>query len=496
MKHLLLPICSFLFFINTVFAQSDPKGPIASLYVSNASAKNSTERIPSFSDLELATHIKQLSSNVMTLRFNPVVKSYIKTYTVKQREKTATMISRMAMYFSMFEKYAREENVPTDLKYLAMVESALDPHAESRSGAVGLWQFMPRTATSVGLKINKHIDERKDPHKATRAAFRYLKKQYNRYGNWELALAAYNGGAGRVNRAIKRGRSKNFWRIKKYLPRETRAYIPAFIGATYISHYYALYNIVPTPVLPELANTAMTTIKGPLTFQQISEITGTPFYIISLLNPSYIKALIPYSHSGNHLVLPQGDMVRFLQHIGKPDHKLEQLVASRVDAPRHNDDENMMLITHDVGPGETIEEVAAMYNHSVEKIIQWNKLKDTYLRPGQRLMLFVHKTPTRLLKYQTVNDLSSSNTERFSYHNFRYKVLTGFIPQVENPGKFASIRPDDDKDYVFYRLRKRETLMDVVEKFPHLSLEQLMLLNDLDRFSKIPPGMKLKIKKR
>ncbi|MFT4665782.1 MAG: membrane-bound lytic murein transglycosylase D [Polaribacter sp.] len=494
MKHFtsnLLIVCLLL----TLFSAPARAGALAAPMAEFVPSMES-ENIPTFSDKELELHIKQMFSEVVTPRLNSAVKSYIKTYTLKRRDKTAAMIGRFGIYFSMFEKYAREANVPTDLKYLSIVESALNPNAESRSGAVGLWQFMPATGKEQGLKINSEVDERKDPHKSTKAAYKYLKKQYKRYGNWELALAAYNGGAGRVNRAIKRGRSKNFWRIQKYLPKETRNYVPAFIGATYISHYYDLYNITPTPVGAELANTAVTTIKKPYNFRQISEITGTPYYIIAMLNPSYKKSLIPYNHKGNNLVLPQGDMVRFLNYVGRPDHKLEQMIASRVEAPANFNKEEVLLISHDVRPGETIDEIAAQYNHSIDDVRKWNKLKNPDLRPGQRIMLFIQKTPTDFLKYQQIEDLDPLRLEHFQYENYKYSIISGFIPQIEDPGKYAHIKPHNQKDFVFYRLKRRETLMDVLQKFPEVTMEELMELNDLDRYSKVKPGKKLKIKEK
>jgi len=206
--------------------------------------------IPTFTDSEIRDRLSRITSSVAPPRFTSVVKSYINTYTVKKRQHTEAMLGRISIYFPMFEKYLSENNLPVDLKYLSIVESALNPKAVSRSGAVGLWQFMPPTGKENGLKINSTVDERRDPHKSTLAAAKYLKKQYKRYNNWELALAAYNGGPGRVNRAIKRGRSKNFWRIKRYLPKETQNYVPAFIAATYVVNYYPEHNLVP--VYPEI----------------------------------------------------------------------------------------------------------------------------------------------------------------------------------------------------------------------------------------------------
>lgn len=495
MKHFASTLFFTWAFVSLLFSQDNTNGQ--ALFVSfNQPVKTTEENIPIFSDEEVEMHIEQMISDVVPPRLNPAVKSYIKTYTVKQRERTASMLGRIAMYFSMFEQYAREQNVPTDLKYLSIVESGLNPNAESRSGAMGLWQFMPGTGVEQGLKMNREVDERRDPHKSTKAAYTYLNKQYKRYGNWELALAAYNGGPGRVNRAIKRGRSKNFWRIQKYLPKETQNYVPAFIGATYISHYYDLYNITPTPVGADLANTALTVVKKPYSFRQISEITGTPYYIIALLNPSYKKSLIPYNVNGNNLVLPQPDMVTFLNYLGRPDHKLEQMIASRVSAPSSMDRENVLLLSHDVGPGETLDEIAIQYNLTTEELIKWNKLRDSKLRPGQRIMLFVEKNPTRLLKYQQIEGLEAIDFDRFNYLNFKYSIISGAIPQIENPGKFSSTTPDNDKDYVFYRLKRRQTLMDVLEKFPEVTMDELMEINDLDRYSKIKPGQKLKIKKK
>jgi len=242
MKHLTSTSFLLLFAI-VLFGQNNLHGPMVGT-VPDEAIIPSSETNPVYSDQELETQIQQMYSEVVPARLNPAVKSYIKTYTVKRRDKTAAMLGRKEMYFSMFEKYAVEQNVPTDLKYLSIVESALNPNAESRSGAVGLWQFMPATGSSLGLKINRDVDERKDPHKSTKAAYKYLNKQYKRYGNWELALAAYNGGPGRVNRAIKRGRSKNFWRIQKYLPKETRNYVPAFIRLTSFNIQINLPSIV------------------------------------------------------------------------------------------------------------------------------------------------------------------------------------------------------------------------------------------------------------
>ncbi|NJK82785.1 MAG: lytic transglycosylase domain-containing protein [Saprospiraceae bacterium] len=165
---------------------------------------------PEFDEVAIINRIKIMNSDVVQPKYTSVVKGYLKGYTVWNRAKSERILGRSVCYFPIFEHYLKQHNLPNDLKYLSVVESALDPKAVSRAGAIGLWQFMPETAKEMGLQITPYVDERQDPHKATDAALRYLKRQYNRFGSWELALAAYNGGSGRVSRAMKRARSDNF----------------------------------------------------------------------------------------------------------------------------------------------------------------------------------------------------------------------------------------------------------------------------------------------
>jgi len=200
-----------------------------------------------FSEEEIKEVKERLANieSIVELKFTTAVKGYILGYVERNREKSQRILGRMVKYFPMFEQKLAQNEMPDDLKYLAVVESALNPKAISRVGAGGLWQFMPETGASYGLQITYEKDDRFDPHKSTDAAIEYLRKAHKRFGSWELALAAYNSGGGRVNRAIKRARSKNFWKIQRFLPRETRNYVPAFIGATYLTKYYQQYLLKP-----------------------------------------------------------------------------------------------------------------------------------------------------------------------------------------------------------------------------------------------------------
>jgi len=460
---------------------------------------SSANHIPTYTEAELRERLKQMTNAVVPPRFTSVVKGYIDTYTLKRRDKTEKMLGRTHIYFPMFEHYLNKHGLPQDLKHLSVVESALDPNALSRSGAAGLWQFMPPTGKSMGLRISSTIDDRKDPHKSTEAALKYLAKQYKRFGSWELALAAYNGGPGRVNRAIKRGRSKNFWRITKYLPRETRNYVPAFIAASYISHYHDLHGL--NPVYPErnLTHTALAKVYDEISFLRLAEITGTPYDVIVVLNPSYKRSYIPGSRNGNNLVLPREAMANYLNAIGKPDHKLNQMIAaSAVSAPTNKsmETESHAVSSHKVVEYEDLYSVAQQYNCSVEEIVKWNNLSSENVRPGQHLMLFLHKYPTKLIAYQPLVGLPFVRIYPKSSAFKEIEMPAVAIPQVKINGKFSNVRSKQHGKYVYHKMKRRETLLDVVEKYPNVTLDDIMKLNNINEFSNLKPGMKIKVRKK
>jgi len=456
-----------------------------------------TSYIPTYTEEELRSRLKEMTNSVIPPRYTSVVKGYVDTYTIKRRDKTEKMLGRTTIYFPMFEQYLAEHGLPQDLKHLSVVESALNPDALSRSGAAGLWQFMPPTGQSLGLRISSYIDDRKDPHKSTEAALIYLKKQYDRFGSWELALAAYNGGPGRVSRAIKRGRSKNFWKITRYLPRETRNYVPAFIAASYIAEYHHLHGL--SPVYPEqgMVNTALTKVYDEVSFLHLSEITGTPYHIVAALNPSYKRSFIPRNQNGNNLVLPQAAMANYLNYIGRPDHKLNQMMAASVAAPNNEMvTKDRAVSSHQVKANEDLNSIATIYNCSAEDLIQWNKLHAGTVRQGQYLMLFLDKYPTTRISYQPLVGLSALDMQT------DFKAIKGFelpksaIPQTKINSKFSNTRAKGQNEYVYHKMKRRETLAKVVGKYPGVTLEEVMKLNQINQHSRLKPGMKIKIKKK
>lgn len=462
--------------------------------------------IPTFTDSEIRDRLNRMTSAVAPPRFTPAVKSYIKTYTVKKRQHTEAMLGRISIYFPMFEKYLSENNLPVDLKYLSIVESALNPKAVSRSGAVGLWQFMPPTGKENGLKINSTVDERRDPHKSTLAAAKYLKKQYNRYNNWELALAAYNGGPGRVNRAIKRGRSKNFWRIKRYLPKETQNYVPAFIAATYVVNYYPEHNLVPVYPELDLQMTELIKIYKKISFYDIERMTGVPMDLIEKLNPSYKKKYIPSSRQGSNLVLPQQYMGNLLSHLGRPDSEVRRINVKPIPAPVMIDySENKNTTVHTVFAGETYESIAAYYGVPTADLKTWNQRSGFTLMPGRELRVYTPKMVSRpaFKPLAPVATLAISNVvskqpntivkpKRASNRTQTARIEKRALPQLKYIPAKSALR----NNYLFYLIGKDETLHEIAEKFNGVSMSDILVLNNVTDPYELKAGRKIKIKQK
>ncbi|MCB0634683.1 MAG: transglycosylase SLT domain-containing protein [Saprospiraceae bacterium] len=360
------------------------------------------EEIPEYNEEEVLKRLQKLSQDLVEVQYVPAVKGYIKGYVIRNRKNAEIILGRAVQYFPIFEHYLQKHNLPESLKYLPIVESALNPQAISRVGAGGLWQFMPETGKERGLTINKYVDERMDPIKSTEAAMVHLQRQYDRFDDWALALAAYNSGSGRVSRAIKRARSKNFWRLMRYLPRETRNYVPAFIAASYLVDYYELHNI--TPAYPELDMQITETIRvhDNHSFYRIAQVTGLPLDVIEALNPSYKKGYIPNSDSGNYLTLPRRVMEAFKAYVAasRPDSREMLPIFSGpvyFTRPSDHDQPNYIRSTYIVLEGETLRSIARDLKVTVHQIKAWNKLRSNELTPGQQLIVFTPEEYKRMI---------------------------------------------------------------------------------------------------
>lgn len=269
-------------------------------------------------EAEVLTRIENMGC-LIPVKLTKEVKDQIYRYTESYKKGSGEILGRAEMYFPIFDQYLSEAGIPEQLKYLSIVESALDPNAVSSAGAAGLWQFMRETGRHYGLEVSRTVDERRDPHRSTQSAVQYLKDLYGIFGDWSLALAAYNSGPGRVKEAIRKANSNDFWKIKNYLPRETRNYVPAFIAASYLVNYYYLHGIEPVLQPDEYVFTSSIVVYEKLSIQEISEWTGLSGATIRQLNPAYIRGYIPGSEDGHYLVLPNSHIHLVVEHLKNPD---------------------------------------------------------------------------------------------------------------------------------------------------------------------------------
>jgi len=345
--------------------------------------------VPVYADSVYFNRIRKLdAASPINLTYNQYVKDYIELYALKKRALTERVMGLAQIYFPLFEEYLDRYNMPLELKYLAIVESALNPVSKSPVGASGLWQFMYGTGKMYNLKVNSLVDDRRDPLKATIAACQHMSDLYKMYNDWLLVLAAYNSGAGNVNKAIRRSGGKmDFWQIRPFLPLETRGYVPAFIAVNYVMSYAAQHNL--RPVTPNYYHYEIDTVivKDILSFNQISQLLNVPSEEIQFLNPSFKNGIIPAT-SDNPYVLR-------LQKKNIPDfvNNEAQLYAYRTQAELEKEQVLTMMKTvtqaeyHKVKRGETLSVLAHKYHCSVKDLQRWNHMKSTRVSIGQRLVV-------------------------------------------------------------------------------------------------------------
>lgn len=321
---------------------------------------------------------------VIEMPYNDIIRQFIDLYAVKLRDRVAFMLSANNFYMPIFEEALDLYDLPLELKYLPVIESALNPNATSRQGAVGLWQFMLRTAKAYGLEINSLVDERKDPIKSTYAAARYLKDLYEIYHDWNLVLAAYNCGPGNINKAIRRaGGATDFWSIYNFLPKETRGYVPGFVAANYIMTYYCEHNISPMKMqMPEGTDTIH--INRNLNLNQIAEVCKMNIEQLRALNPELKKDIIPGNQKTYALKLPNNMVSCFLEHEDsiynyKPNVYNTRRATVEVTTPKTAE------VYHKIKSGDTLGGIAAKYGVSVNQLRRLNGIKGNNIRAGKTL---------------------------------------------------------------------------------------------------------------
>jgi len=266
--------------------------------------KRSTSKIPRYSKAVVLDRLSEYEG-MIDVKYNNEVKGEIREYTRMARRETEKLIGKSALYFQMIDDSLQKYNLPRELKGMVIIESRCNIKVKSPSGAVGLWQFMPATARKYGLKIDNYVDERCDPYKSTSAAMKYLSDLYARFGDWTVAIASYNCGEGTMQKAMRKAKSKNFWKLRKDLPKETQRYIPKYIAATYVIDNYLFYDLHPAYPDYDLQLTKTVTVYERKSFKQIAKDTGHSIDVIRKLNPAYKKGIIPPSAEGRQLILPR-----------------------------------------------------------------------------------------------------------------------------------------------------------------------------------------------
>ncbi len=321
---------------------------------------------------------------VIKLDYNSKVQAYIDVYTVKRRKHLAGIIGKSEFYFPLFEEYLVKYDLPLELKYLAIVESALDPKAKSSSGAMGLWQFLYHTSRMFDLKIDNYQDERCDPVKSTEAACQYLSYLYRNLNDWQLALAAYNGGIGVVQKAIERSGGKtNFWELRPYLPQEVQSYVPAFIAVNYVMNNYERHDIAVDAVPVKFDEIDTVYIHKSLNFEQIEEASKIPREVIQWLNPSYTKNYIPVYDEPVCLFLPKKGVIHFIRAEKYLEEAEEQVVNQEIGSKVGRE-----RIIHVVSKGEFFHKIAIDNHCRISDIMYWNGMKNRNLYIDQKLVIW------------------------------------------------------------------------------------------------------------
>ncbi len=416
---------------------------------------------PSFSDEIYKARLSTLNdATPFELDFTPEVKRYIDVYSLKRREQVSRMLGLSQYYFPMFEEALDKYGMPLELKYLAIVESALNPMARSRVGATGLWQFMYATGKIQGLTVTSYIDERSDPIKSTDAACRYLAKLYSIFGDWNLALAAYNSGPGNVNKAIRRsGGKRNYWEIRPYLPRETAGYVPAFIAVNYIMNYAEEHYIYPSQAKPSYFSTDTISIKEKISFDQIASLLDISVEELEFLNPAYRYKIIPKNEKKPYsLILPTHTMGMFAAY----EDSIYALAAKDFEKNEPaNIPAQVAMDTktyHKVQSGEVLGTIAEKYGVSVSSLKRWNGLRGNTIRVGQRLTVYPRKMPT-----------------------------TASAPQPTEKAK------DENGTYLTHKVQSGESFYSIAKKYPGISAQNIMDWNKVTNAKSLKAGMQLKI---
>ena len=496
---------------------------------------------PSFSDEVYRERISKINTPI-PLAYNKYVKDFIDLYALRKRALTARVMGLSNLYFPLYEEILDQEGLPLEFKYLSIVESALNPIAVSRCGATGLWQFMYNTGLLYNLKVNSYTDERRDPVKATHAACQYFKDMYGIYHDWLLVVAAYNCGAGNVNRAINRsGGKRTFWEIMPYLPQETRGYVPAFIAVNYVMSYAKEHNLYP--IAPEYSYFQVDTVQvnRQVNFSVLSKQLDMPMDVIAYLNPVYKRNIIPDVDEGLTLRLPTNKMAQFisieenvyaeskpLSYPGLPQFAVANNVNdgdifTASNGRKYEIVSKKIKKSHTVKRGETLSEIADVYSSSVNDIKKLNRLKSTKVHRGQKLSVYAWvktKVPVKETKNiatkkdsNAVKNNTASVTKKDS-DSVKSNSVTATIldssqqliaslneetadgmnadSQQTTVGETKNKAKTVAEKYIYHMVQHGDTLWNIAKRYEGVTVEQIKDINKLHD-TNLKPGTRLKV---
>ena len=470
--------------------------------------------------------LKKMNSFI-TLPYNDIVRNYIIMYSEKMPTRMAHMLGLCNYYMPIFEEILNRYDMPEELKAMTIIESAMNPRATSRVGAKGMWQFMYGTAKQYGLHIDSFVDERMDPVKSAEAAVQYLQDAYEIFGDWNLAIASYNCGAGNVNKAIRRaGGSRDFWSIWPYLPRETRGYVPAFVGALYTMKYYKEHGIKPEAVgMPVAVDTFY--INKQLHLKQVSELTGAPLEELKGLNPQYKHEIVPGHEREYILRLPYNYTNQFIEFEDSLYKHKADVYFNPATIKKIKDGGDGELIIYKVKSGDYLGKIAGQYRVSVAQIKKWNNLKSNDIRVGQRLTIYrggvAPSSASSSSSSSKTTSTSSSSTA--SGNKITYTVKSGdvlgriaekhgvslanlkswngltsnniqvgqkLVIYTKGSAPASTGSGQTAKGESTYTVKSGDSFYSIAKNYPGVSAQNIMDHNGL-KASDLKPGMKLKI---
>ena len=414
------------------------------------------DSIPKYADSIYVERFKHLNNfSPFNFRYNPSVKKWMDLYVMRRRSYSSKLLGLKEKYFPMFDEMLDKYDLPLEIKYLSIVESGLNPRARSRSGAVGLWQFMQPTGKFMGLEINSYVDERRDPYKATEAACKYLSYLYNMYHDWDLALAAYNAGPGNVNRAMRRagGKHLSYWQVRPYLPKETQNYVPIFYAVNYMMNFSTEHNIYPKA--PDFYffdyDTVQTTQSA--TFEQLAEVLCMDVEKIELLNPMYKLGVIPPPSDGENrnLYLPRDKAGLF---VSNEAYVYSYTAPGEPDAVATGELVKVKKI-HKVKSGENLTKIANRYQCSVAELRTWNNLRGTAISSGQKLAVYVYEPKEKATGTPTATSA--------------------------------------DKEFIYHTVQKGDTLWDIANQYRGVSIDKIKRMNTGLNERNLKTGTKIKV---